>query len=61
MLIDNDNKSMLQSLREAATSLARISQHFPPAEQLAERLESNYIELKDCCNELRRRQESNTF
>ena len=61
MLIDNDNKSMLQSLREAAASLARISQHFPPAEQLAERLESNYIELKDCCNELRRRQESSTF
>ena len=59
--IDNEEKSMLQSLRDAAVSLSRIAQHYPQADALAERLESNYIELKDCCNDLRRSLESNSF
>lgn len=58
--IDNDEKSMLQSLREAASSLGRVAQHYPQAEALAERLESNYIELKDCCDDLRRALEGNS-
>lgn len=60
-LLDSDEKSMLQALREAVSSLGRISRHYQAAEDLADRLESNYIELKDCCNELRRKAESNSF
>jgi DNA repair protein RecN (Recombination protein N) len=48
-------------LRDAALSLGRIEQHYPQADTLAERLESNYIELKDCCNDLRRSLEGNNF
>lgn len=59
--IDNEDNSMLQSLRDAALSLGRIAQHYPQADTLAERLESNYIELKDCCNDLRRNLEGNNF
>ena len=60
-LIDNDEKSMLQALREASSSLERISPHYPSAETLAERIESNYIELKDCCDEIRRSAEGCSF
>lgn len=60
-LLDNDEKSMLQHLREAASSMEKISRHYPPADALAERIESNYIELKDCCDELRHRLEGNAF
>ena len=60
-LLDNDEKSMLRSLREAAASMEKISRHYPAAETLAERIESNYIELKDCCDELRRCIDGNTF
>ncbi len=60
-LIDNDEKSILQSLREASSSLERISPHYPSAETLAERIESNYIELKDCCDEIRRSAEGCSF
>ena len=61
MLIDSDEKSMLQALREASSSLDRITGHYPAAESLVERIESNYIELKDCCNELRRSADSCSF
>ena len=61
MLMDSDENSMLQTLREAASSLSRISRHYPAAEALAERIESNYIELKDCCDEIRHSAESSTF
>lgn len=60
-LLDNDEKSMLQALREAATAIEKISRHYPAANNLAERIESNYIELKDCCEELRRSADGNTF
>lgn len=60
-LLDNDEKSMLQALREAALSMEKISRHYPAAGDLAERIESNYIELKDCCEELRRSLDGNTF
>ena len=60
-LLDNDEKSLLQALREAASSLSKVSQHYPDAETLADRLERNYIELKDCCNELRRKADGNSF
>jgi DNA repair protein RecN (Recombination protein N) len=60
-LLDNDEKSMLQSLREAVSSMEKISRHYPAADALAERMESNYLELKDCCEELRRKLDGNSF
>ncbi len=53
--IDSDERSMLQVLREASTALSRIAAHYPAAQELADRLESNCIELKDCCEEIQQR------
>lgn len=50
--IDNDERSLLNALREAANVLSRIAPHYSAARELSERLESNYIELKDCCSEM---------
>ena len=61
-IIDGDDGgSLLQSLRDAANALSRVAAHYPQAGELSERLESNYIELKDCCGELRNRMEQVTF
>lgn len=60
-LIDGDECNLMQSLREAANSLSRISAHYSSANELAARIESNYIELKDCCEELKHRAESVTY
>lgn len=53
--IDGDERNMLQALREATSALSRIAVHYPSAQELADRLESNYIELKDCCEEIQQR------
>ena len=53
--IDGDERSMLQALREASSALSRIAAHYGAAQELADRLESNYIELKDCCEEMQQR------
>lgn len=53
--IDSDERSMLQAVREAAAALSRVSAHYVAAGELADRLESNYIELKDCCEEMQQR------
>lgn len=53
--IDGDERNMLQTLREATSALSRIAVHYPSAQELADRLESNYIELKDCCEEIQQR------
>lgn len=57
----DDERNMLQALREAVNSLARVAKHYVSAGDLSERIESNYIELKDICNELRTRMERVTF
>lgn len=53
--IDGDERSMLQVLREASSALSRVAAHYGAAQELADRLESNYIELKDCCDEMQQR------
>ena len=53
--IDGDERSMLQALREASSALSRVAAHYGAAQELADRLESNYIELKDCCDEMQQR------
>lgn len=59
--IDSDERSMLQALREASSALSRIAAHYGAAQELADRLESNYIELKDCCDEMQQRAERVQF
>lgn len=53
--IDGSEQGLLRSLRDAANALSRISAHYAAAGELGERMESNYIELKDCCDELQQR------
>lgn len=50
--IDSDERSMLNALREASNALSRIAVHYSAAQDFADRLESNYIELKDCCEDM---------
>ena len=57
----NETQSPLQMLRDAVHSLSRIAEHYSAAEELSERLESNYIELKDCCEEILQRAERIQF
>ena len=60
--IDNDERgSLLTALRDASSALARIASHYSAAGELSERLESNYIELKDCCSEMMQRAERVQF
>lgn len=53
--IDGSEQALLPSLREAVNALSRIAPHYAAAGELRERMESNYIELKDCCEELQQR------
>ena len=53
--INSDERSMLNALREASNALSRIAVHYPAAQDFADRLESNYIELKDCCEDMSQR------
>ena len=53
--IDGNEQGLLRSLRDAANALSRISAHYAAASELGERIESNYIELKDFCDELQQR------
>ena len=60
--IDSDERgSLLTALRDASSALSRIASHYGAAEELSERLESNYIELKDCCSEMMQRAERVQF
>ena len=56
-----ENATFLSALRDGAVALSRVAAHYPSAGELAERLENNLIELKDCCEELRRRAEGVQF
>ena len=60
-LLDGDEQSLLQSLKDCRSSLASISKVFPSADVLAERLNSSYIELKDIAEELISQEESVEF
>ena len=60
-LLDGDEQGLLQSLKDCHSSLASISKFFPSADELAERLNSSYIELKDIAEELTAQEESVEF
>ena len=55
--IDGEGNNLLQTLRESANALSRISSHYAAASELSDRLENCYIELKDCCSEMELRAE----
>ena len=60
--IDGDERgSLLVALRDASAALARVASHYSAAAEFSERLESNYIELKDCCSEMMQRAERVQF
>lgn len=46
-LLNNDQNGIISSVKEGAQLLSHISRVYQPAEELAERMESCYIELKD--------------
>ena len=53
--INGDENNLLQALRESSNVLSRISSHYAAANEMSERLENCYIELKDCCCEIEQR------
>lgn len=53
--INGDENNLLQALRESVNVLSRISSHYGAANEMSERLENCYIELKDCCCEIEQR------
>ncbi|MCU0340593.1 MAG: DNA repair protein RecN [Spirosomaceae bacterium] len=56
--LDNPEQSILQLLRNAVSSLNAISKIAPQYEQLRERAQSSYIELKDLASEIAYEQDS---
>ena len=56
-----EGHSLLSALRDASNALSRISAHYNAAAELSERLESNYIELNDCYDDIAQRAERIQF
>lgn len=50
--LSGDNYGIVSSLKNATSALRAIEQVFPAAAELAERLESGYIEMKDIAQEV---------
>lgn len=50
--INNDEQSMLNQLRDCCSWLNGISDNYPAAKSLSDRIDSCYIELKDIADEL---------
>lgn len=51
-LLNGDEQGVIQSIKSAASSLRQIEDVYPKVHELAERLESSHIELKDIAEEL---------
>ena len=60
-LLDGDERSLLQELKDCRSALQGISKVYPAAGELAERLDSSYIELKDIADELASQEERVVF
>ena len=60
-LLDGDERSLLQELKDCRSALQGISKVYPAAGELAERLDSSYIELKDIADELASQEERVEF
>lgn len=51
-LLENDETGIVGQLRDAQRQIGNIADVFAPAQELSERLDSCYIELRDIANEL---------
>ncbi|MBN2522131.1 MAG: DNA repair protein RecN [Bacteroidales bacterium] len=51
-LLENDETGVIKNLKSMKDSLVRISEHLPEAEEIAERMDSVYIELRDIAGEI---------
>ncbi len=60
-LLENDEHGIVNTTKETARLLNGISKVYPDSEELAGRVESCYIELKDILNELSHRSEQVEF
>lgn len=61
MRLLSGDEAVLALLKEAVTSLSKIARFIPDGESVAQRLESDYIDLKDIAEELSGRQEQFEF
>ena len=50
--LSGENDSILEKLKETSQQLANIKEVYPEVAELAERIDSNYIELKDIAQEV---------
>ncbi len=51
-IVSDDSNDTLQNIRQGSTALKGVADMYPQAEELVQRLESCYIELKDISDEL---------
>ena len=51
-LLSDETQGILDQLREALAKINHVSNYFSPAKEMAKRLESAYIDLKDLTSEL---------
>lgn len=58
LLLDGEQLSVVQQVKEAAQALQKIEAYFRPAAELFERLESTHIELQDIAGELEQQNET---
>ncbi|MEG2514401.1 MAG: DNA repair protein RecN, partial [Bacteroidaceae bacterium] len=56
-----DERNLLSMVKDNVTLLRSLQKVYQPANELCERLESNYIELKDIAQEISSRQEEVEF
>ncbi len=59
--LDKEEGGVIQNLRDTCKQLQTISEVYPEAQQLADRIESCYIELKDIAGEISTRTEQVDF
>ena len=60
-LLNNDQNGIISAVKEGAQLLSHISRVYQPAEELAERMESCYIELKDLAGSINSKTEQVEF
>lgn len=60
-MLDGDEHSLLHAIKESRSSLHNISKVYPAAVELADRLDSSFIELKDIVDEIASKEDEVEF
>lgn len=60
-LLDGDEQSLLQVLKDCCSTLQGISKVYPAARELTDRLDSSFIEIKDIADEISVKEEEVEF